>query len=50
MCVCVSHIGLVVVGGGGGPGGDERLPGALEADWELPQHGGVSHWGQLVVS
>ena len=49
-----THVALVVVGGRRGRGGrrlrgDDCLTRTLQADWEVPQHGGVSHWRELVM-
>lgn len=50
-----THVVLVVVrspghGGGGGVRGDDGLPETLQAGGEVPQHGGVSHWRELVMT
>lgn len=51
----LTHVVLMVVrspghGRAGGVRGDDRLPVALQAVGEIPQHGGVSHWRELVVT
>lgn len=50
-----THVVLMVVrspghGGGGGVRGDDGLPETLQAGGEIPQHGGVSHWRELVMT
>lgn len=49
----VTHVALVVVGGGRSRGrsrGDDSLTRTLQAGWEIPEHGGVSHWRELVMT
>lgn len=51
----LTHVVLMVVhsrghGGGGGVRGDDSLPETLQAAGEIPQHGGVSHWRELMVT
>lgn len=51
----LTHVVLMVVrspghGGARGVRGDDGLAVTLQAGGEIPQHGGVSHWGELMMT
>lgn len=54
----MTHVSLVVVGSRGGrggrgarrSGGDDCLTRVLQGDWEIPQHGGVGYWRELMMA